>query len=249
LEDVSVPTNKQRRDAAKRHLERQLERRQEREQRRRKTTLVLSISLTVVLIAAIAIVIGLQNSGTSKTKAQAGSKSTSVSPSVTPSPGTSSTPVAAPSTSYAPATGPSVSFAGVTVKGATDLKGVPGVTSKSTSGPAKLEVKDLVVGTGAAASPTSTVNVQYYGVLYRNGKEFDSSWGRGAPTSFPLTGVVPGFTKGIGGTTGIAPMKVGGRRIIVMPASDGYGASPQAGSGIPANAPLVFVVDLLSVTS
>jgi peptidylprolyl isomerase len=239
-----VPTNKQRRDAAKRHLERQLERRQEREQRRRKMTLILSISLTVVLIAAIAIVIGLNDSGTSKSTSTAAGKPSS-SPTATPTTA-SSTPTAAASTSYAPATGPSVSFDGVTVKGATDLKGVPGVTSKSTTGPAKLEVKDLVVGKGAAATPTSTVNVQYYGVLYRNGTEFDSSWGRGAPTSFPLTGVVPGFTKGIGGTTGIAPMRVGGRRIIIMPASDGYGS--QASGSIPANSPLVFVVDLLSVT-
>ncbi len=239
-----MPTNKQRRDAAKRHLERQLERRQEREQRRRKMTLILSISLTVVLIAAIAIVIGLNDSGTSKSTSTAAGKPSS-SPTATPTTA-SSTPTAAASTSYAPATGPSVSFDGVTVKGATDLKGVPGVTSKSTTGPAKLEVKDLVVGKGAAATPTSTVNVQYYGVLYRNGTEFDSSWGRGAPTSFPLTGVVPGFTKGIGGTTGIAPMRVGGRRIIIMPASDGYGS--QASGSIPANSPLVFVVDLLSVT-
>lgn len=238
-----MPTNKQRRDAARRHLERQLERRQEREIRRRKTNLILSIVGTLVLIGAIVAAITIANSGddgkSNQSKAGGTGNTTSTAPSDTPSP--------TPSTTYPPATGPAVTFDGVTVKGATDLKGYPVVTSKSTTGPAKLEVKDLVVGKGALATPTSTVKVQYYGVLYRNGKEFDSSWSRGAPASFPLTGVVPGFTKGIAGTTGISGMRVGGRRIIIMPASDGYGATAQG--GIPANSPLVFIVDLLSVTA
>lgn len=237
-----MPTNKQRRDAARRHLERQLERRQEREVRRRKANLILSIFGTLVIIAAVVAVIVLNQSDDSKGPASAGGTS----PTPTPTP-TTATPTAAPSTSYAPATGPAVTFDGVTVKGAADLKGFPGVTSKSTTGPAKLEVKDLVVGKGAAATPTSTVNVQYYGALYRDGKEFDSSWSRGAPASFSLTRVVAGFTKGIGGTTGVAPMKVGGRRIIIMPAADGYGSTAQ--NGIPANSPLVFIVDLISVTA
>ena len=240
-----MPTNKQRRDAARRHLERQLERRQERELRRRKFNLIASIVGTLVLIGAIVAVVALANSGDSKKKAAAGSGSGSSSSaaSTTPAP----TPSAAASTAYKPAVGAAVSFDGVTVKGATDLSGIPGVSATSTTGPAKLEVKDLVVGKGAAATPTSTVNVQYYGVLYRNGKEFDSSWSRGMPTSFALDAVVPGFTQGIGGTTGVAPMRVGGRRIIIMPAADGYGA--QANGSIPANSPLVFVVDLLSVTA
>ena len=139
-----------------------------------------------------------------------------------------------------------MSYKGVTVKGASDLKGIPGVTSKGSGDPSTLEVKDLVVGKGKAASPTSTVQVQYYGVLYKNGTYFDSSWKRGMPATFPLTGVVPGFTQGIGGGKGIAPMKEGGRRIIIVPSAMGYG---KAGSPptIPANAPLVFVVDLKSV--
>jgi peptidylprolyl isomerase len=242
-----VPTNKQRRDAARRHLERQLERRQERELRRRKFNLIASIVGTLVLIGAIVAVVALANSGDSKKKAFAGSGSGSSSSAASTTPTPTPTPSAAASTAYKPAVGAAVSFDGVTVKGATDLAGIPGVSSTSKTGPAKLEVKDLVVGKGAAATPTSTVNVQYYGVLYRNGKEFDSSWSRGMPTSFGLTAVVPGFTQGIGGTTGIAPMRVGGRRIIIMPAADGYGS--QANGSIPANSPLVFVVDLLSVTA
>jgi peptidylprolyl isomerase len=151
-------------------------------------------------------------------------------------------------TTYPAATGPAVTFDGVTVKGATDLKGYPGVTSKSSTVASKLMVKDLVVGKGAAATPTSKVTVQYYGVLYSNGKYFDSSWKRGTPAQFPLTGVVPGFTQGIGGTTGVAPMKVGGRRIIIVPAALGYGAQGSPPT-IPANASLVFIVDLKSIDS
>jgi peptidylprolyl isomerase len=102
-----------------------------------------------------------------------------------------------------------------------------------------------VVGKGAPATPTSTVTVQYYGVLYKNGTYFDSSWKRGMPAAFPLTNVVKGFTYGIGGTKGVAPMKVGGRRIIIVPSALGYGA--QGSGAIPPNSPLVFIVDLTKV--
>ena len=91
------------------------------------------------------------------------------------------------------------------------------------------------------------MSVQYTGVLYKNGRQFDSSWERGQAASFSLQQVVPGFTQGIGGTHGVPPMKVGGRRIIIMPAALGYG--PQAQNGIPANSPLVFVVDLKKIGS
>jgi FKBP-type peptidyl-prolyl cis-trans isomerase len=68
------------------------------------------------------------------------------------------------------------------------------------------------------------------------------------PATFPLTQVVKGFTYGIGGNPSmkIGPMKVGGRRIIIVPSKYGYG--PQAQANIPANSPLVFIVDLKSVT-
>jgi peptidylprolyl isomerase len=135
---------------------------------------------------------------------------------------------------------------GVTVKGARDLGGAPQVTSKAAKPPAKLEVKDLVLGKGQAATPASTVTVQYVGVLYKNGTKFDSSWDRGQAASFSLQQVVKGFTQGIGGASGIAPMKVGGRRIMILPAALGYGA--QAQGSIPANSPLVFVVDLKKVS-
>lgn len=235
-----MPTNKQRREAARRHLERQLERRQEREAARKRFTLIASIAGTLVLIAAIIIVIAVTASGSKKTSA-------ADSPTVSSPAASSPTPSATPSVSYPPAKGASVTFDGVTVGGATDLAGVPAVTSTATTDPTKLEYKDLVVGTGKTASPSSTVTVQYYGVLYKGGKEFDSSWSRGMPAQFSLAQVVPGFTQSIGGTTGVPPMKVGGRRIVILPASLGYGA--QANGSIPANSPLVFVIDLKSVDS
>ena len=140
-----------------------------------------------------------------------------------------------------------MSFHGVTVKNATNLNENPSVGSTAKTPPSKLQVKDLVVGKGKAATPKSTVDVKYTGVLYCDGTEFDGPAEHGDKAiSFSLTGVVPGFTQGIGGTTGIAPMKVGGRRIIIMPASLGYGASGQG--SIPANAPLVFVVTLEKVS-
>jgi hypothetical protein len=239
-----VPTNKQRRETARRHLERQLQRRQERETRRRRVTLIASIVGTLVLIGVIVIVVAISTSSDTKKKSIAGGKSsTPTSTTTTP------TPTPTPSTSYPPATGAAVSFKGVTVKGATDLKGYPVVTSKSSEDPkGTVEVKDLVVGKGPAASPTSTVTVQYYGVLYKNGTYFDSSWKRGMPAVFPLTNVVKGFTYGIGGTKGVPPMKVGGRRIIIVPSALGYGPSGQAPT-IPPNAPLVFIVDLTKVAS
>jgi hypothetical protein len=235
-----VPTSKQRREAARRHLERQLERRQEREQARKRFTLIASIVGTVVVIAGIVIAIAVVSGGNG-TKSKAADNPTVSTPASSPA----ATPTPTPSTSYPVATGAAVSFQGVTVNGAADLKGKPTVTSKSSSAPTKLQYKDLVVGKGAAATDTSTVTVQYVGVLYKDGTKFDSSWDRGQTAQFPLTGVVKGFTYGIGGTTGVPPMKVGGRRIVIMPSSLGYGA--QANGAIPANSPLVFVIDLTKV--
>ncbi len=86
------------------------------------------------------------------------------------------------------------------------------------------------------------MTVQYVGVLYKGGKQFDASWndGSGQPTALPLSGVIKGWQQGIPG------MKVGGRRELIIPSSLGYGA---AGSPpkIPGNAALVFIIDLHGV--
>jgi hypothetical protein len=127
------------------------------------------------------------------------------------------------------------------VANATDLKKKPKISKGTGTAPSGLLIRDLVVGTGKAAVASDSVNVQYVGVLYVDGKEFDSSWDRGSdPVNFPLSGVVPGFAGGIVG------MKVGGRREIVIPGNLGYGpdGNPPV---IPPNAVLVFVVDLISL--
>jgi peptidylprolyl isomerase len=118
----------------------------------------------------------------------------------------------------------------------------PTVTPPSGPAPTKLVTKELIAGTGAEAKSGDTVTVNYVGVLYKGGKEFDASWKRNEPFSFPLGKgqVIKGWDQGIPG------MKVGGRRELIIPASLAYGAAGSPPT-IPANAPLVFVVDMLGV--
>ncbi|HEX4484034.1 MAG TPA: FKBP-type peptidyl-prolyl cis-trans isomerase [Solirubrobacteraceae bacterium] len=116
----------------------------------------------------------------------------------------------------------------------------PKVTPPSGTPPTTLEKKDLIVGTGKEAKAGDTVTVNYVGVLYKGGKEFDASWKRKEPFQFKLGQgqVIKGWDEGVPG------MKVGGRRELVIPAELAYGKTGSPPT-IPANAPLVFVVDLL----
>jgi FKBP-type peptidyl-prolyl cis-trans isomerase len=104
-----------------------------------------------------------------------------------------------------------------------------------------LQIRDLEVGTGAAASPGRTVSVHYTGTLL-DGTEFDSSRPRGQPLEFELgTGaVIPGWDEGIKG------MRVGGRRELTIPADMAY-ARDGRGERIPPHAALKFDVELLDV--
>ncbi|MCC7075546.1 MAG: FKBP-type peptidyl-prolyl cis-trans isomerase [Acidimicrobiia bacterium] len=106
--------------------------------------------------------------------------------------------------------------------------------------PAELVTEDLAEGNGATVESSSSVTVNYTGVLWPDGDEFDSSWSRGEPTSFALSGVIPGWSEGLVG------MKAGGRRLLVIPPDLAYGAQG-AGGDIPPNSTLVFVVDVLEV--
>jgi peptidylprolyl isomerase len=139
----------------------------------------------------------------------------------------------------------SLAKSGTTTKAATTpttgpLASEPKITPPSGPAPTTLVKKDLVTGTGAEAKSGDTVSVNYVGVLYKGGKVFDASWKRKEPFSFTLGEgkVIAGWEKGVPG------MKVGGRRELIIPAAEAYGATGSPPT-IPANAPLVFVIDLL----
>ena len=110
--------------------------------------------------------------------------------------------------------------------------------------PSKLQVKDITEGSGPEAKAGDNLSMQYVGVVYKTGKEFDASWDRGQPFDFTLGqgSVIPGWDQGIVG------MKAGGRRELIIPPDLGYGATGSPPS-IPPNATLVFVVDLISINA
>lgn len=115
------------------------------------------------------------------------------------------------------------------------------VTGQPTTTASGLQYWDIVVGTGATATPGIIVKVHYSGFL-TTGEKFDSSRDRGVPFSFPLGAgqVIKGWDEGVAG------LKVGGQRQLRIPPQLGYGATG-AGSAIPPNATLIFDVQLLEV--
>ncbi|GLY64167.1 FKBP-type peptidyl-prolyl cis-trans isomerase [Amycolatopsis taiwanensis] len=108
--------------------------------------------------------------------------------------------------------------------------------------PAELEVTEISLGDGPEAKAGDTVSVHYVGVSHSTGEEFDASWNRGEPLRFPLGQgrVIPGWDRGVAG------MRVGGRRKLVIPPELAYG-DRGAGGKIKPGETLVFVVDLVGV--
>jgi len=108
--------------------------------------------------------------------------------------------------------------------------------------PAELQSEDIVTGKGRAAKAGDTVSMQYVGVSWASGRQFDASWDRGEPFEFPLGGeqVIAGWDEGIVG------MRPGGRRLLVIPPDKAYGEQAPS-PDIAANDTLVFVVDLEKV--
>ncbi|MFF9149271.1 FKBP-type peptidyl-prolyl cis-trans isomerase [Streptomyces sp. NPDC014861] len=114
----------------------------------------------------------------------------------------------------------------------------PSLTVPKTDAPKTLVSNYVIEGKGEVVKPTDTLTVQYQGVLW-NGTPFDSSYERGGtPVSFPLSGVIQGWSKGLAGK------KVGSRVLLVVPPADGYGDQEQG--KIPAKSTLVFTVDILA---
>jgi FKBP-type peptidyl-prolyl cis-trans isomerase len=120
-------------------------------------------------------------------------------------------------------------------------------TGKTMTTASGLQIIDSVAGTGAAPKPGQTCVMHYTGWLYeggKKGKKFDSSVDRNEPFEFPI-----GQHKVIAGwDEGVATMKVGGKRTLIIPPELGYGARG-AGGVIPPNATLIFDVELLGVKS
>jgi peptidylprolyl isomerase len=115
----------------------------------------------------------------------------------------------------------------------------PTIGAPSGTAPTTLVIKDIIEGTGAEALPTSTMTVHYTLMTWSNGALIESSWNSGSPATFPLANVIVGWQQGIPG------IKVGGRRLLVIPPDLGYGA--QGGGPIGPNETLIFVVDAIGV--
>lgn len=118
----------------------------------------------------------------------------------------------------------------------------PDVAIPAEAPPSELLIDDLTVGSGEEAAAGHNVTVQYVGVAWSNGKQFDASWDRNEPFEFRLGAgqVITGWDRGVAG------MRVGGRRQLTIPPDLGYGARG-AGGVIKGGETLVFVVDLLGV--
>lgn len=124
----------------------------------------------------------------------------------------------------------------------TDTSTKPEVPVPDEPPPTELVSKDIVEGDGPAAKPGDQLTVQYVGVDYVTGEQFDASWDSGQPFPFTLGQgqVIPGWDEGLEG------MRVGGRRELTIPPDLAYGAQGSPPS-IGPDATLVFVIDLLDV--
>ena len=116
----------------------------------------------------------------------------------------------------------------------------PTITPPTGEAPATLQTQDIIVGTGTEVLPTSTLTVHYTLMTWSNGSIVESSWSGGQPATFPLSGVIAGWQEGLPGA------KVGGRRLLVIPADKGYG--PNGSGPIGSNETLIFVVDIIAVS-
>jgi len=116
----------------------------------------------------------------------------------------------------------------------------PTITAPTGTAPTTLQTQDIIVGTGTEVVATSTLTVHYTLMTWSDGAIVESSWNSGQPATFPLAGVIAGWQQGLPGA------KVGGRRLLVIPAELGYG--PNGSGPIGPNETLIFVVDIIAVS-
>lgn len=131
------------------------------------------------------------------------------------------------------------------------VEGMPTVTLEDDGAPVisipegepspDLQLAVLQKGDGAEVAENANVVINYRGVVWRTGEEFDSSWSRGAPATMSLANVVPGFSKAIVGQT------VGSQVIVTVPPKEGYGDEKREGAKFEPTDTLVFVIDILKV--
>jgi FKBP-type peptidyl-prolyl cis-trans isomerase len=163
-------------------------------------------------------------------------------PAETPAPAAASTcPTAAPANGGTPEWTLPGATGSVAVTGSTDAT-APNIKVDTPFSVTETQVQTLQPGDGPVVADTATVSVCYMGVNGRDGSVFDSSYERGAPEEFPLTGVVAGFQKAIAG------QKVGSTVAVAMTSADGY-AEGQPSAGILPGDTLVFAIKILNASN
>jgi peptidylprolyl isomerase len=122
--------------------------------------------------------------------------------------------------------------------------GKPTITIPDAAPPAELVVQPLIIGKGAKVQAGQTLTAHYTGVIWPGGKQFDSSWDRGAPSDFQIGAgrVIKGWDEGLVGQT------VGSQVLLVIPPDKGYGPEGNSNAGIKGTDTLVFVVDILGAS-
>lgn len=229
-------TNKRRKELAAAKYERQAARRAERAVRKRRRERIVWTLVALAGVVAIAAVLLWPDSEPADVATPDPSASASASPSASPTPQEAPEP-ACPAGSKKDT---SYECLDVTVTGAADKE--PTIALGKDFAPAtELGVADVYEGKGDPVEPGATLKVQYVGMGQQSGTVFDSSWERGEPATFPLTGVIQGWQQGLLG------MQPGGRRLLVIPGSLAYGENGNP-PDIGPDETLVFVVDLLEQT-
>jgi peptidylprolyl isomerase len=221
-----MPPSKQVRSAQNRQKDRLAVAAVEKHRIRRRRRIIASI-VAVVVVAGL-VILGVATHSSSKKKVNVSAPTT---------------PNANNATSLPPTTAALTSAKGKKCVGLKDTppKGAPTVPIFPGPPPKTLVIHDIKQGTGKVVPKGATVTVNYIGVACSTGKIFDSSWSRGQPATFPLSGVVKGWTDGIPG------MKVGGERLLVIPPADGYGSAGSPGAIAP-DETLYFVINMNSFT-